>query len=262
MKTGNEVGGTKRMIASLSWATCLLVSALCSSAVHAQQTNAAMTPKQEFLVAVKNGEALKVREMLKRDPTLATAATAKGVSALLVAVYNGKKEIADLLLSTGIKLNIFEASATGRIERVRELLKKDRSLVNSYSSDGWTPLHLADFGYPEVAKLLLDNGAQINAVARNNFKSTPLQGAAAFKQLEVARVLIARGADVNPRGEGGYSPLHEAAGSGQLELARLLIKHKADVNAKGDDGKTPLAIALEYKQIEVANLLRQHGATQ
>src|SRR5437870_12866745 len=103
---------------------------------------------------------------------------------------------------------------------------------------------------------MLDTGADINAVAKNKFVATPLQRAAAAKRIDLARSLIARGAKLSPRGEGGDSPLHECAGNGAIEIARLLLDHGADINAKNDEGKTPLAIALEYKQPEMAKLLR------
>ena len=67
---------------------------------------------------------------------------------------------------------------------------------------------------------------------------------------------------MNCRGEEGGSPLHEAAGSGQIELAKLLLDHGANLNAKDDHGKTPLTIALEYKQTEMAKFLRDRKAIQ
>ena len=144
---------------------------------------------------------------------------------------------------------------------MRELLKKNPELVKAYSPDGWTALHL-NFGNLEVVKLTLDRGADIDAVSKNKFSATPLQGAAAMQSVDLARFLIARGANVNCRGDEGGSPLHEAAGNGQIELAKLLLDHGANLNAKDDHGKTPLTIALEYKQTEMAKFLRDRKATQ
>jgi len=108
-------------------------------------------------------------------------------------------------------------------------------------------------------KELIRAGADIDAYSQNKFHACPLQSATAANQLEAARVLLAKGANPNCRGDGGYSPLHEAAGSGQLELARLLLQHRADTSAKGDDGKTPWDVAAEQKQGAILELLKREG---
>jgi len=244
--------------------TCvaLLLNGSCyGPRAHGQQSGAAPGSEQEFLDAIRKGNSARVGELLKQDPALIKARTKDGTTPVLLAVYVRHPEIAELLLATGIEPNIFEAAATGRTERVRDLLKKNPGLVKAYSPDGWTALHL-NFGNLEIVKLTLDRGADIDAVSKNKFSATPLQGAAAMENLELARLLIARGANVNCRGEEGVSPLHEAAGSGQIELAKLLLDHGANLNAKDDKGKTPLTIALEYKQTEMAKFLRDRKATQ
>ena len=228
--------------------------------MNAQQPDAANL-EQEFLDAIKKGNSARVDELLKQNPALIKARTKNGTTAVLLAVYARHPEIAESLLATGIEPNIFEAAATGRLGHVRELLKKDQELVRIYSPDGWTALHLS-FGNLEIVKLLLDSGADINAVSKNGFSATPLQGAAAFKKIDLAQLLIVRGANVNCRGQEGVTPLHEVAGNGELEFAKLLLEHGANLNAKDDHGKTPLTIALEYKQTEMAKFLREQKATQ
>jgi len=239
----------------------LLSASYLGPATYAQQSTTAPTAAQEFLDAIKKGNAARVTELLKQNPALIKASTKNGTTAVLLAVYARHPEIAESLLATGVEPNIFEAAATGRVERVRQLVKQNRELVKAYSPDGWTALHL-NFGNLGIVKVLLDNGADINAVSKNKLSATPLQGAAAMQNIELARFLIARGANVNCRGEEGGTPLHEAAGNGQIELAKLLLAHGARVNAKDDSGKTPLSTALEYKQTEMAKLLRDRKGTQ
>jgi ankyrin repeat protein len=53
-------------------------------------------------------------------------------------------------------------------------------------------------------------------------------------------MLLARGAQVNARQQGGWTPLHPAAHNGDGELARLLLNNSADPNLASDDGKTLL----------------------
>ena len=240
----------------------LLVSGWCfGPGTHAQQAATASSSEREFLDAIKKGNSAKVDELLRQEPALVKVSTKNGTSAVLLAVYARHPEIAESLLATGIEPNIFEAAATGRTARVRELLNKNPRLVKAYSPDGWTALHL-NFGNLEIVKLLLDRGSEINAVSRNAFSATPLQGAAAFNKIDLARLLIARGANVNCCAAEGGSPLHEAAASGQIEFAKLLLDHEANINARDDNRRTPLAIALEFKQAEMARFLRQHKATQ
>ena len=248
-------------IMRLTLVAFLLTGSCYGPRAHAQQPSPAPSPEQEFLDAIKKGNAARVGELLKQNPALIKARAKNGATPVLLAVYYHHPEIAESLLATGIEPNIFEAAASGRVERVRELLNKKPELVKAYSPDGWTALHL-NFGNLEIVKLTLDRGADIDAVSKNKFTATPLQGAAAMEKLELARLLIARGANVNCRGEEGGSPLHEAAGNGQIEFAKLLLDHGANLNAKDDNGKTPLTIALENKQTEMAKFLRDRKAIQ
>jgi ankyrin repeat protein len=218
---------------------------------------------KEFLSAVTSGEAVKVKEYLKRDPALVRSADEKGTSAILLAVYYRQKEIVELLIATGTEMDIFEAAATGRTARVKELLEKDPGLVNAFAADGFYPLGLAIFfGHKETATLLVTSGAEVNMASKNPMNVMPLHAAAAAGQLDVARILVERGGDVNARQQAGFTPLHEAAATAQMEFAKLLITHGASVNARTDDGKTPLSFALKSKQGEMAALLRSHGAIE
>jgi len=213
---------------------------------------------QTFLDAATAGDVSKVRTMLHEDPSLARAKDENGVSVIMKATYYGKKDVVAALLESGVELDIFEAAATGRTARLRDLIADDPSLANIYSPDGFTPLGFAVFfSQPEIVKALLDAGADVNLPSRETMKVTPLASAAAAKQTELARVLIANGANVNARAAGGHVPLHEASANGNLELVKLLLESGADVNAKTDDGKTALDFAIEYKRDDIVELLKQ-----
>jgi ankyrin repeat protein len=240
-------------------AACIGCAAIICAATSYPQP--ADSSGKQFFDAIKKGDVAQVKQLLKQDPALAKASNEKRTTAILFAVYANHKDIAELLITSGVQPNIFEAVATGRVERVRELLKQQRELVRAYSPDGWTALHL-NFGNLDLVKLLLDNGADINAVSKNKLAATPLQGSVVMKNLDLGKLLLERGANVSPRGEEGTTPLHESAGSGQLEFVKLLIERGADVNARDDAGKTPLTIALESKQPEITKVLGDHGAVQ
>jgi uncharacterized protein len=239
----------------------LLLTAGSAPWIRAQQPVPDAT-EQEFFDAIIKGNSSRVGELLKQHPVLIKATYKKGITPILLAMYANHAEIAEMLLVTsGVEPNFFEAAATGRVERLRELLENDPTLVHAWTPDGWTALHL-NYNNLGVAKLLIDAGAGINVNSRNKLNATPLQGAAANNWIDLARLYLSRGANVNCRSEGGGSPLHEAAANGFFEFAKMLIEHGADVNQKDDSGKTPLAVALEYKRPEVAKLLREHAGVQ
>jgi len=105
----------------------------------------------------------------------------------------------------------------------------------------------------EVRTLLL-KGVDVNS--RDVFgDNAGLHWAASLGLAEMARLLIDNGADVNIRNEEGYTPLHWAAGEGQKELVVILIIHGADVNAHNKRGWTPLRWAEAQRQKEIARIL-------
>ena len=212
---------------------------------------------QDFLDAATQGDLAKVKEMLARDPSLAEAKDQNGVSVIVKATYYGKRDVVDVLLASGLQLNIFEAAATGQTERVRELTTHDPELANSYSPDGFTPLGLASFfGHAETVNALLAAGAAVSLASRETMKLTPLASALAVQRNDIARTLIGHGADVNAKGENDVAPLHTAAARGNLESATLLLNHGADINATTKDGKTALAYAEEHNHAEMVEFLQ------
>ena len=139
-----------------------------------------------------------------------------GLSEIMMALYHGKKDVVNALLASGVELNVYEAAGTGQTERLRELIAADPSLINSHSFDGFTPLGLAVFfGQRETVQALLDAGADVNIASRESMKVSPLASASAAGQLDIARLLIAHGANVNARASGDFTPLHESAASGR-----------------------------------------------
>ncbi|HXD34899.1 MAG TPA: ankyrin repeat domain-containing protein [Pyrinomonadaceae bacterium] len=250
----------RKPIILLTYIAIFSLSIGAHSAVRSQQA-VSTSPEQEFQDAIKKGRTARVAELLKQYPAVINSSTKNGTTPVLLAIYAQHPEIAEALLATGIKPNIFEAAATGRVGRVKELINTSPALVKAHSPDGWTALHL-NFGNLEIVKVLLDSGSDINAVSKNAFSASPLQGAAAFHKIELARLLIARGANVNCCAAEGGTPLHETAGSGQVEFAKLLLEHGANINAKDEHGKTPLAVALAYKQDQMAKFLRAQKAVQ
>ena len=176
------------------------------------------------------------------------------MSELLAAVYRGDEARVEEILATGPELDIFEAAAVGRSDRVGELLDVDHGQVSSWSEDGFTPLHLAAFfRHPVTARLLVDRGALIDVVARNEqLRVTPLQSAAAAREEETAALLLERGADPNVQQRGGFTALHAAAQNGDDPLVALLLARGADPALAAEDGRTAADMAREAGHAELA----------
>lgn len=181
--------------------------------------------------AIRDGDAAKVGEFLRADPSLIAACNDRGDSALLAAAYLGRREVLERILDAGAEPTLWEASAIGLKERVAEILRRDPSAIGTHSHDGWTALHLAAFfGHRDLAALLIERGADVDARSRSETfarANTPLHAAAANKQVEVARLLVERGADVNARDGSGFTPLALAANSRSDLIMLLLLENGA-----------------------------------
>jgi uncharacterized protein len=212
---------------------------------------------QRFLNLIRKGETAEVAAAAEEDRSLVTCKDAQGVSALLWSVYSRQPLIRDFLLAQLAELDIFEASAVGDCGRLESLLKKDAVWVYQISADGWAPLHLAAaFGGSRAAALLLEHGAHVHQFSRNPMRSQPLHACIALSgDLETARLLIAQGAEVNAVQAGGYTPLHQAAAAGHHELTVLLLEAGADPQRLCDQGKRPYDYARERGHGQIVELL-------
>jgi uncharacterized protein len=155
------------------------------------------------------------------------------MSELLQAIYRGDQARADELLAANPELDVFEAAAVGKTERLRELLDADPALANAWAEDGFQPLGLASFfGHVEAARLLIEHGAEVNSASRNDMKVMPLHSAAATgdseARYELAKLLLEHGADPRARQQDDFTPLMAADQLGDDRLRELLIQHGAE----------------------------------
>lgn len=211
---------------------------------------------REMIAAVRAGDRPAVNRLLAEKPAVARARDEKGLSALLAAVYHGQQEIAADLVAQGAVRNIFEAAATGQLDAVKAAHTEWEGWINEHSQDGYTPLQLACFfGQEKTALWLLEQGADVNAVAKNDARIQPIHAAAANGNLTVLKALLEHGADANVRQAGGFTALHTAADNGSVEMAQLLLDYGADPTLASDDGQTPSALAKEKGEHTVADLL-------
>jgi ankyrin repeat protein len=164
------------------------------------------------------------------------------------------------------------AAGGGNLELVKLLFNKG-ALLNETDEEQATALHYAAReGNLRIVDFLLVKGA-IPTICANKYRTesyeriehgslqgTPLHWAAAYEQIGVVRVLIARGIDVNLTDEGGYTALHEAARRGDSQIVKLLLDHGALVNSKSITGIMPLHLAVLKDSKETVEILLDHGA--
>ena len=160
------------------------------------------------------------------------------MSDALRALYEGDAERAERLLPADDELSVFEAAAFGRTEPLAAILTADPAQARARSEDGFTALHLAVFAdQAKAAHLLLDRGADVDALSTGAIARVPPLGTAAFvRSPHLVRLLLDAGADVNRQGAGGFTALHSAAQSGDVELVRLLLDRGADPGMRASDG--------------------------
>ena len=207
--------------------------------------------------AIAAGDAAGVQRIIETAPEAARERDEQGVPAIMFALYRWQLAIAELLRAHAGPLDIFEAAAVGDAPRVITLLDEDAALANSYAADGFTPLHFAAFfAREDVARALLERGADVHAVTRNNMTNQPLHAAAAGGSVEICHMLLEKGANVNARQQGGYTALHEAAHRADLQMIDLFLSAGADRSLQADDGKTARDMALEVNELETAEKLR------
>jgi ankyrin repeat protein len=212
---------------------------------------------EQAFQAVSAGDIAGLLAHLTQHPTAINAINTDGVSLLMFALCNKNKEIANLLVSRGVTLDVFSASAHGALETIQDILKDKPGLVNSFSPDGWTPLHLASFfGNVKVVEYLVMSRADINAISRNNLKNQPLHAATVSNKTDVARLLVKNGADVNSAQHGGITPLHAAAYNGNEELVQIFLAHGGDPNAQDESGETALDKATKQGHTNITSIFQ------
>src|SRR5687768_9642374 len=155
-----------------------------------------------------------------------------------MAIYHQQPDIAKTIADAVGSIDIFEAAALGRVDRIKQLLREDPSLASAYAPDGFPPVGLAAFfGHLDAVKVLIAAGADIHAAAKNGLKVQAIHAAVASKNLDIVRTVLEAGADPNAAQQQGFRPMHESGSSGSRELAELLMKYGGDPTLKNDEGK-------------------------
>jgi ankyrin repeat protein len=203
-----------------------------------------MDNSDKLFQAIMKGDGMAVAGLLQQQAELANARTPSGVQAVLFCLYYGQPRVAALFLDYGCQPDVFSCAALGLAGHLQSLLEQDAAVANAVAADGFSPLGLASFfGQPEAAQLLIERGARVNQASHNPQKVMPLHSAAAGQHLEVAKLLLEAGAEVDAVQEGGFTPLMSAAQNGQVEMMSLLLDHGADRTKQTPDGRSAYSFA-------------------
>ena len=150
------------------------------------------------------------------------------------------------------------AARLGHLSTVEYLLSYTPSGVDCKNNDDKTALHeAAQFSQPAVVRLLLEKGAQINALKRADW--TPLMLACTKKCLETVRVLVENGGLINYCNKDGWTCMHLAAREGSGAIFGLLVEKGGDCGVRTNNGRSVLHVAALHGSLEVVEVLLKVG---
>lgn len=170
-------------------------------------------------------------------------------TSLLSEPKSASKENVDLLAAIEVgDLNAVELSVSAGAD------------INKKDEEGYTPLYYAIRKRScDIVRTLLDAGAEVNTVLGKSKEIYPLGLAVHANNVEMVKLLLKHGADVNFGGKGEFVPLIGAATLGHLEIAKLLIASGANVNAENWHRMRPLHAAARGENVEMVKFLLQQG---
>jgi len=159
-------------------------------------------------------------------------------------------------------MELIEAARDGNNKIVKKLLEQGAP-VNAKDKDGKTALNQAAFlGRLETVKLLLDSNAIVDR--KDNYGGTPLFWAVCGANFEIVKLLFDHGAKINAKPMGGQSPFIRASSGvsrpAHIDIMKLFLKNGADINEIGNNGVTALMNAAAGGYIEITKMLLEHGA--
>ncbi|XP_054874615.1 ankyrin-3 isoform X23 [Amphiprion ocellaris] len=258
-------GNTALHISSLAGQTEVVKELVNNGAnVNAQSQNG-FTPL--YMAAQENH--LEVVRFLLENSASQSMATEDGFTPLAVALQQGHDQVVSLLLENDTKGKVrlpalHIAARKDDTKAAALLLQNDHNadveskmMVNRTTESGFTPLHIAaHYGNINVATLLLNRGAAVDFMARNDI--TPLHVAAKRGNSNMVKLLLDRGSKIDAKTKDGLTPLHCGARSGHEQVVEILLDRGAPILSKTKNGLSPLHMATQGDHLNCVQLLLQH----
>ncbi|XP_068114568.1 ankyrin-3 isoform X17 [Hyperolius riggenbachi] len=259
-------GNTALHIASLAGqAEVVKVLVTNGANVNAQSQNG-FTPL--YMAAQENH--LDVVKFLLDNGASQSLATEDGFTPLAVALQQGHDQVVSLLLENDTKGKVrlpalHIAARKDDTKAAALLLQNDHNadvesklVVNRTTESGFTPLHIAaHYGNINVATLLLSRGAAVDFTARNDI--TPLHVASKRGNGNMVKLLLDRGAKIDAKTRDGLTPLHCGARSGHEQVVEMLLDRGAPILSKTKNGLSPLHMATQGDHLNCVQLLLLHN---
>ncbi|MGL5029329.1 MAG: ankyrin repeat domain-containing protein [Wolbachia pipientis] len=228
---------------------------------------------EKLLTAVQNGNLNKVKDLTNQNANVNTR-DKYSWTPLHWAAYKGHLEVAEFLVKKGADINAASENLYGsrpihiaienNNKNIIEFLLSKEVGVNDTDKQGYTPLHYAAWrGRLEVAKFLIEKGADINAADTSTTGKKPIHVAAENNSESVIEFLLEKGVSVDEADKNGWTPLHYAARFGQPEVAKFLIEKGADINVADASiaGKRPIHVATEENNKDIIEFFLSKGAS-
>ncbi|XP_072524151.1 ankyrin-3 isoform X23 [Salminus brasiliensis] len=258
-------GNTALHIASLAGQAEVVKELVTNGAnVNAQSQNG-FTPL--YMAAQENH--LDVVHYLLENGSSQSIATEDGFTPLAVALQQGHDQVVSLLLENDTKGKVrlpalHIAARKDDTKAAALLLQNDHNadveskmMVNRTTESGFTPLHIAaHYGNINVATLLLNRGAAVDFKARNDI--TPLHVASKRGNSNMVKLLLERGARIDAKTKDGLTPLHCGARSGHEQVVEMLLDRGAPILSKTKNGLSPLHMATQGDHLNCVQLLLHH----
>ncbi|XP_013764866.1 ankyrin-3 isoform X11 [Pundamilia nyererei] len=258
-------GNTALHIASLAGQTEVVKELVTNGANVNSQSQNGFTPL--YMAAQENH--LEVVRFLLENSASQSIATEDGFTPLAVALQQGHDQVVSLLLENDTKGKVrlpalHIAARKDDTKAAALLLQNDHNadveskmMVNRTTESGFTPLHIAaHYGNINVATLLLNRGAAVDFMARNDI--TPLHVAAKRGNSNMVKLLLDRGAKIDAKTKDGLTPLHCGARSGHEQVVEILLDRGAPILSKTKNGLSPLHMATQGDHLNCVQLLLQH----